>query len=944
MRSFAKFFLFLSLLTLAGDLHVCAQTRAAVTYMGTWSSSVKYNLNEMVVSGGVTYISLVPNNLNYSPASSPSDWVVLGGGSGITQLTGDVAAGAGSGSQAATVQGLKSVPFCTGFTPTNGQQIQYTTASTPNPCYTAATPSGGGGVQYNPSNTLYVFTGNSVMGDDTQVLAPQITVTGGSCNATVCTITNSGTNGLSAGDWIYQGMVGMPATPAPFGTVSTTYGFFQVLSTGLSSTQFEFNYPSTATITGGTVQKANYFLAQQVMQQPFFKGHGSFQIVTDASYYVANIDSDYTALFHSISPAATGNNPEYLIINDIFNNDLQGCATAATIEGHLQSIWAKAHTDGWIVVQGTATAAPYNSSSCATAYTNTNVVNNWLYAQGKTTGNTTGASNGKYWDTLADVGAVLSNPIDTNLIATNGGMAPGGVQPYTQTLNEAMSSQASATKAKSYSYFGASAVGGNTRGEVHTPLADSYHAFVVTDAAQDTEDLTVDTLRHAIYVNNMNAVTSTTVGTNSVGGAPEGTYIPSLSTGRSMCRILGTQNAAQDAWVECLNYSGDGSTSNSVFMGLIQTNNYTQWVNDTNNFVFYDDGSFLVPGGILGPATAPTGSCPRVGAWVHSQNGAITYCPPSGTWTTYGGGSTNPAVLSQATYNSSTRLLSTVYHNTSSYPMLVWYADNSNSVAAVTDSSASPTTQVWALQTYSGAGNPAEFVVMPGNYYKITGSSFGSWNEYTFNTGTMTQSGDLVGSRSLGTTYHNTGSGFMIVEVVTTCIYGNGTISVDSDSSSTPTTLVYEMNSIEGSNSAFFIVPAGYYYNVPTAAGTSVVHWNEYTSSLPATMSANLFTAPAQRYMVGSTGLPTPPPVYGVSNPTGHNKFVTVVWTAGGTGTAHLMSDIVMPPIQQISGFAMSGGSVGTLTGIQMPNTFLSAWRDNSISAQTSWVEYTLGP
>lgn len=62
----------------------------------------------------------------------------------ITQLTGDVTAGPGAGSVAATVQGLKAVPFCTGFTPTNGQVVSYTTASSPNPCYTASTPASGG--------------------------------------------------------------------------------------------------------------------------------------------------------------------------------------------------------------------------------------------------------------------------------------------------------------------------------------------------------------------------------------------------------------------------------------------------------------------------------------------------------------------------------------------------------------------------------------------------------------------------------------------------------------------------------------------------------------------------------------------------------------------------------------------------------------------------------
>ena len=444
------------------------------------------------------------------------------------------------------------------------------------------------------------------MGDDTQVLAPQITVTGGSCNGTVCTITNSGTNGLSAGDWIYQGMTGMPSTPAPFGTVSTTYGFFQVLSTGLSSTQFEFNYPyATATITGGHVQRANYFLAQQVMQQPYFKGHGNFQIVSDANYYVANIDTDYTTLFHSISPAVTGNNPEYLIINDIFNNDLQGCATAVTIEGHLQSIWAKAHTDGWIVVQGTATAAPFNSSSCP-VFEVGYLVNNWLYTQGKTSYNTTGASNGQYWDTLADVGSVLSNPIDTNLIATNGGMAPGGVQPYAQTMNEAMASQASAMKARTYSYYGASASAGNVRGEVHTPLADSHSAFVVTDAAQDAQDLQVDTLSHAVYVNNLNSQTSTI--SNSGGyGVTDTDYMANLNTGRPQCHVMGVGNAAYQHAYMCFNYVGSGSASNNLVIGLHGDVNYlTQWPSDPNNFIFTPQGQFTAPGGLVAPSLLPS--------------------------------------------------------------------------------------------------------------------------------------------------------------------------------------------------------------------------------------------------------------------------------------------------------------------------------------------------
>ena len=42
-----------------------------------------------------------------------------------------------------TVVGLKTIPFCTGFTPANGQFIELTTGGSPNPCWTAAATGGG---------------------------------------------------------------------------------------------------------------------------------------------------------------------------------------------------------------------------------------------------------------------------------------------------------------------------------------------------------------------------------------------------------------------------------------------------------------------------------------------------------------------------------------------------------------------------------------------------------------------------------------------------------------------------------------------------------------------------------------------------------------------------------------------------------------------------------
>src|ERR1035441_1953101 len=63
-----------------------------------------------------------------------------GSGTFVT-LSGDASSTATGG--ATVVNGLKGVPFCAGYTPTNGQVVAYTTGGSPNPCYAAAT--GGAG-------------------------------------------------------------------------------------------------------------------------------------------------------------------------------------------------------------------------------------------------------------------------------------------------------------------------------------------------------------------------------------------------------------------------------------------------------------------------------------------------------------------------------------------------------------------------------------------------------------------------------------------------------------------------------------------------------------------------------------------------------------------------------------------------------------------------------
>lgn len=80
-------------------------------FQGTWSSSVTYCKGQAVIFGGNLWVSLVNSNLNNSPASGPY-WVeaLITGSSAIDQLTGDVLAGPGGGSQVATLATVNSSP------------------------------------------------------------------------------------------------------------------------------------------------------------------------------------------------------------------------------------------------------------------------------------------------------------------------------------------------------------------------------------------------------------------------------------------------------------------------------------------------------------------------------------------------------------------------------------------------------------------------------------------------------------------------------------------------------------------------------------------------------------------------------------------------------------------------------------------------------------------
>jgi hypothetical protein len=65
--------------------------RTYVAYVGAYSGSTAYNLNDMVLSGSTVYISLSYANVGNTPATSPSFWQSMGSaGSGVPSITGPV--------------------------------------------------------------------------------------------------------------------------------------------------------------------------------------------------------------------------------------------------------------------------------------------------------------------------------------------------------------------------------------------------------------------------------------------------------------------------------------------------------------------------------------------------------------------------------------------------------------------------------------------------------------------------------------------------------------------------------------------------------------------------------------------------------------------------------------------------------------------------------------
>jgi hypothetical protein len=249
----------------------------------------------------------------------------------------------------------------------------------------------------------------------------------------------------------------------------------------------------------------------------------------------------------------------------------------------------------------------------------------------------------------------------------------------------------------------------------------------------------------------------------------------------------------------------------------------------------------------------------------------------------------------------------------------------------VCDASSAPSAVVSTTQINAG-GAELIFFVPIGYYCQITcsGGTINYWNEYPINSGTLTDSGELSGSRVVGSVYHNTSGNAMFLSVRSTS--GTPTMVIVSDSSASPSTVVFEASPVVTSVvPAFVPIPNGDYYSV---TGITIGSWHEFQlSGVALTKSANLSaTSPVQRK-----------PVVAFPNISGKSTLVLVCGTGGGY-TMNASVDPSVPPIN-ISGIWEGNGSTSykTTLAVWQPSDYYAATVDSGTFTVTGWFEYTLG-
>lgn len=365
------------------------------------------------------------------------------------------------------------------------------------------------GVQYNPANTQIVFTGSSWNGDDAHIYGTLFTAGAWSCDGTTCTVNTTTPHGASTGDYFsVQSMSGWWVAASPYANWTSGIDLFQITVT--SPTQFTFPYTlNIGSGSGGSVESANYFLPFRIAHKPFYNGHGVVTLKTAVGSTMAGLDTNFATV---IGNATTS--PAYLAISGGWDDDIANCNSAATIEGHLQSIFAKAHTAGYTVMVDFVAPLQFNTATiaCPTAYNIWFAVDKWIRGQGKTNAN---VASGQYWDIPVGAGDALRDAANQNLVYNGnfGIPSPGGIEIQANVWNEAMATQGSSIKSFPYyvvpTPFASGGVYGNAYGVGFVPTSDSRQAWSFWNANVSKLFFNIDTNSSLVQLPQQAAVSGT---------------------------------------------------------------------------------------------------------------------------------------------------------------------------------------------------------------------------------------------------------------------------------------------------------------------------------------------------------------------------------------------------------------------------------------------------
>ncbi len=426
------------------------------------------------------------------------------------------------------------------------------------------------GVQYNPTTSVYVLAGSSLLRDDNHAMSNAYTVTGGSANGSTCSVT--ATNTLTTSDWVNLQSVTGFTTPTNGTTqeLGTNYTEFKVASA--TSTAFTLaNCNFTATFTGGTAYQATYWIPYQTATKPFFNGHGTvlqFGIYPQGGIYGLCTDqnANYATFYHPLM--TTGAGPHYYIANDCHNDFAIG-STASTVETAIEALAVKVHADGGIFVLGTPWSQNFSCPSCSTQANQY-----YVWEQGFLESNT--SPTGQYADFIVPLEPVLGPSTNAQLFADAiGRLTAAGADFAAQTYNFALTTQGNPVlRSDPFSDYRESNAAGSI-GRIFTPPADSYTAFAITNAAETENYFNVDTAqgivteqRHIVAGNPNNDVENVS---NTVTAYDELVkYLcPSLATGwpgngGAFCVFLmgGTATSAGNSVYSQFDNAGPGNAAN----------------------------------------------------------------------------------------------------------------------------------------------------------------------------------------------------------------------------------------------------------------------------------------------------------------------------------------------------------------------------------------------